>query len=342
MKLETVRIENFRTFKDETINLSDYTCFVGQNGSGKSTILYALNVFFRQYRDAATDLSRLSASDFHHKNVTSPIRITVTFSDLSKAAQDDLRDYVRQGKLTVSSVATFDPDTERAEVKQYGNRLGFEDFRRYFEADKRGEKAAELKRIYQELRAEYPEIEGASTKVAMASALQAYETAHPDECVLIPSEDQFYGVSKGANRLAPHIQWVFVPGSKDVAEEADESKNSALGQLLARSVRSKVDFTEKLTDLKQQLQSEYQTMLEAEQTALDEIAVSLEGRLKEWSHPQASAKVRWTQDADKSVRIEEPWATIHLGEHGFVGELTRFGHGLQRSYLLALLQELSA
>jgi predicted ATP-dependent endonuclease of OLD family len=30
-----------------------------------------------------------------------------------------------------------------------------------------------------------------------------------------------------------------------------------------------------------------------------------------------------------------------LGEAGFEGELTRFGHGLQRSFLLALLQELS-
>ncbi len=78
MKIESVRIENFRGYKDETIRLGDYSCFVGPNGAGKSTILTALNVFFRQYKDSKTDLSKLSADDFHHKNVKEPIRITVT------------------------------------------------------------------------------------------------------------------------------------------------------------------------------------------------------------------------------------------------------------------------
>ena len=52
MKINTVRIENFRSFNDETITLDDYTCFVGCNGAGKSTLQNALNVFFRQYKDS--------------------------------------------------------------------------------------------------------------------------------------------------------------------------------------------------------------------------------------------------------------------------------------------------
>jgi putative ATP-dependent endonuclease of OLD family len=97
MKIESVRIENFRGFRDETISFENYACFVGPNGSGKSTILAALNVFFRQYKDSKTDLSKLSAEDFHHKNVKDPIKITVTFNDLSAASTSDLSDYVRQG-----------------------------------------------------------------------------------------------------------------------------------------------------------------------------------------------------------------------------------------------------
>lgn len=73
MKIESIRIQNFRAFKDETINFNDYTCFVGANGSGKSTILTALNVFFRQYKDTTTDLSKLKEQDFHQKNVDTPI-----------------------------------------------------------------------------------------------------------------------------------------------------------------------------------------------------------------------------------------------------------------------------
>lgn len=136
MKIESVRIQNFRTFKDETIFFDNYTCFVGPNGSGKSTVMNALNVFFRQYRDSKTDLSKLSIDDFHHKNVDEPISITVTFKDLSDQAIQDLSDYVRQDRLIVTAKAEFDEGTERAEVKQYGNRLGMIEFKVWFEAEK--------------------------------------------------------------------------------------------------------------------------------------------------------------------------------------------------------------
>lgn len=341
MIIESVRIENFRGFKDETILFGDYSCFVGPNGAGKSTILTALNVFFRQYKDSKTDLSKLSADDFHHKNVSEPIKITVTFTGLTDQAKTDLADYVRQDKLIVSAVAKYDPGLERAEVRQFGNRLGMEEFRRYFEADKKGENATALKAIYDEIKDNHPALPVAKTKGEMAAALQSFEAANPSKCSLIPSEDQFYGATKGANRLAPHVQWVFVPAVKDITEESQESKNSGLGQLLGRTIRSKVDFAEKVGKLRDSLRIEYQAMLDAEQSVLDSLSVSLEVKLKDWAHPEATAKVLWTQDSEKSVKVEEPWAHIKIGERGFEGQLARFGHGMQRSYMLTLLQELA-
>ena len=249
MKIESIRIKNFRSFKDETIKFDNYTCFVGSNGSGKSTILNALNVFFRQYKDSKTDLSKLTNEDFHHKNTDKPVKITVTFAELSDAAKDELSDYVRQDRLIISSVAKYDSTTDSAEVKQYGNRMGLQNFRKYFEAEKNGEKVSELKLIYQDMQKTYTELPKAGTKPAMADALRKYEADHPDDCDLIPSEDQFYGVSKGVNRLARYVQWVFIPASKDATEESEESKNSALGQLLARTVRSKVNFSDKVDGL---------------------------------------------------------------------------------------------
>ncbi len=342
MKIESVKIENFRSFKDETIIFNDYTCFVGPNGSGKSTVLNALNVFFRQSKDTQTNLNKLTEEDFHHKNTNEPIKITVTFTDLSAQAKQDLSDYVRQDKLIVTSIAKYDPNNDCADVKQFGNRLGFDDFRKYFEADKNGEKADELKKIYNDLKNKYTDLPNQTTKTGMAEALREYETNNPEQCILIPSEDQFYGVSKGANKLAPHIQWVFISASKDVTNECEESNTSALGQLLARTVRSKINFTEKIDELKTKFKTEYQSILDQEQSSLDEISTSLKNRLESWSHPGISAKVLWKQDSDKSVKVEEPWAYIKIGERGFEGNLLRFGHGLQRSYMLALLQELTS
>lgn len=341
MKIESIRIENFRSYKDETVFFDDYTCFVGPNGAGKSTVFNALNIFFRQFKDSKTDLSKLSESDFHHKDTSQEIRITVTFCDLSEQAQKDLADYFRQDKLIITAVGRFDLTTQRAEIKQYGNRLGLEEFRSFFEADKEGKKVPELKEIYSSFQQKYTDLRNATSKADMAEALQEYEAQNPDKCNQIPSEDQFYGATKGSNRLAPHIQWVFVSASKDVTEEGEESKTSSLGQLLLRTVRSKVSFDEKISVLREAARQQYQQLLDAEQSVLDDISTALQNRLTSWSHPNITAQVQWKQDPEKSVKVEEPSAFIKIGERGFEGDLARFGHGLQRSYMLALLQELA-
>ena len=49
MKITTVKLNNFRCFKEETkISFEDLTVFVGRNDAGKSTILQALDLFFNE------------------------------------------------------------------------------------------------------------------------------------------------------------------------------------------------------------------------------------------------------------------------------------------------------
>ena len=92
MKIKTLRIQNFRSFKDETIHFDDYTCLLGPNGAGKSNVLCALNIFFRETANAVTDLTALEEQDFHQKQTGQPICLTVTFSDLSEEAEGDFKD----------------------------------------------------------------------------------------------------------------------------------------------------------------------------------------------------------------------------------------------------------
>jgi len=300
-----------------------------------------LNIFFRETHNVATDLTTLQAEDFHGRNVGDPIEITVEFVDLSAEAQADFAEYFRHGVLVISAMARFDDASGHAVVKQYGQRLAMPALAPYFKAANDGASAADLKAIYVDLRNILPELPAAGTKDAMATALHAYETARPAECVLIPSEDQFYGVSKGSNRLAKYVQWVYVPAVKDASDEEAEMKNSALGRLLARAVRGKVNFTDRIKLIATSAQEEYRKLLLDNQGALDEISTSLAQRISEWAHPEAALRVEWRQDPKKSVQVEEPLAAILASEGAFEGQLSRFGHGLQRSFLLALLQELA-
>jgi predicted ATP-dependent endonuclease of OLD family len=343
MKILSVRIQNFRSFKDETIFFHDYNCLVGPNGCGKSTVLNALNIFFRdQTSNSVTDILHLNEEDFHCKNTKLPIRITVTFGDLSESAKTVLKDYVRQNQLTVAAVANWRADVRSAAVVQKGSRLAISEFAPFFKASSDGELVSELKRIYNQIREIVPDLPGPGAKAAMIEALRIYEHEHPEKAGLIESDDEFYGASKGAHKLGPFIQWVFVPAVKDASTEQQEAKNTAIGRLVERVVRTKVQFSEKIKALRDQTSIAYDTLLTDNQGSLDELSTALKQRLIKWAHPNVDLAVRWDRDLTRSVRVDEPFAKIYAGESGFLGEIPRLGHGLQRSHILALLEELSA
>jgi putative ATP-dependent endonuclease of OLD family len=216
-----------------------------------------------------------------------------------------------------------------------------DDFRPFFEADKKGASANDLKAVYATLRSTHPDLPQATTRPKMIEALRLYEEAHPDLCMLIPSEDQFYGFSKGTNRLAKHVQWVFVPAVKDAATEQVEGKNTALEKLLARTVRARVNFKDAIESIRSDARTRYQEVIAQRQEDLDGLSRSLQERIAAWAHPGARLKLQWQHEPDRSIRVDEPFAEIIAGEGTFSGKLARFGHGLQRAYLLALLQELS-
>jgi len=342
MKITKLKIENFRSYKKQEIDISDYSCFIGANSSGKSTVINALNLFFRENKNSQTDLIKLSEDDFHHKNTNDPIRVTVTFGDLSEQAKEDLAAYVRQDELTITAEATYDSDTGNAVVKQYGQRKVIADFAPWFSAQKSGVKVADLKAIYEGIKAQqqYTSLTNVRSKADMEAALRDFEEANPALCSYVSSEDQFYGASKGSNRLASHIQWVFIPATKDISKEAEESKNSALGILLERTVRSQITFDAELAKIFDDAKNAYNQMLAAQQSVLASVSTSIENRLKVWSKPDIQAQVKWNYDEQKTIKVEEPIAQVVIGDNGYEGELARFGHGMQRSYIFALLQEL--
>lgn len=341
MKIKRIRIEHFRCWKDQSIELDNYNCFVGANGAGKSAILCALNLFFRHSQYSPTNVLNLHEEDFYQKDVTKPIRITVTFDDLNEQAQAELKAYYRQGELTVHTEAAWDEASRSAFGQHYGSRRVMVTLSPYFEAEEAGTLAPELREIYKTLKKAYPDLPAAATKDAMRNALREYEERHPDQCELSRSQDHFYGWSKGANVLQRYIQWVYVPAVKDASSEQDETKTSAFGQLLDRTIRQKLDFLPELEALRVALGGQYKNLLEANKEALTDISERLQQRLRVWSSPRSLLKLDWHYDEQKSVIISPPTAHAQAGEDNFMGDVSRLGHGLQRSYLVALLQELA-
>lgn len=340
MFIEAIRIVNLRGFKDETIPLDRYTCMVGPNGAGKSTVLCALNIFFRETEGSTTSMTHLEVEDFYQKDTSIPIEITVTFTDLNDAEKSEFEGYYRAGKLIVTAKATYDPESGHAVVKQYGNRMAIPALAPFFEAMKAGAKVADLKAVFNGLRGGLPGIKSASTKDQMVTALHEFEEENSLLCQVIASEDMFYGVGQ-AGRLRRFVQWVYIPAVKDAAAEQSEARNTAFGRLIARTVRAKVNFVVELEAIRDEAQQKYQELIDSKAGALDGVARALQQSLSEWSIPDATAKLSWHQDARSAIRVEEPAAKLTTGDGIFEGNIARFGHGMQRSYLIALLQGLT-
>jgi len=322
--------------------LGNYTCFVGSNGAGKSSILTALNIFFRNSTDSSTNILALDEEDFHNKNIRDAVTITVTFTDLSPEAQSEFSAYYRNDRLIVSSIARWDANAKNAPVQQFGQRRVMKTFAPFFDAEGDGVKVSDLKIIYEKIRLQYPGLPSPGSKPAMKDALRQYEEAHPDELSLEPSADQFYGFGgKAKSLLEKYVQWVFVPAVKDATTEQFESKRTAIGQILERTLRSKMSFAPALDKIREEASQQYAGLLEEHAKSLEALASALTKKVRDWAHPDATIELSWQNDSSK-VSISEPMAEVLAGEGLFTGHLSRFGHGLQRSFLLALLQELAA
>ena len=212
VKIESVRIKHLRSISDELITFNDYTCLVGSNGAGKSTVHCALNLFFRETENVTTNLSELHEEDFHLKNTDAPVEVTVTFTDLSAEAQEDFSAYHRQGKLIISALAHYDKVARTATVKQYGQRLGISAFAPFFRAEGDGVKVADLKEIYSELKKTF-DLPAPGPKAAMITALQSYEAARPGECEL----------RGGSGNLHRGLKWSFCLTTARMAEDQELS-----------------------------------------------------------------------------------------------------------------------
>ena len=65
MKLNSVNIHNFRSIKDASLNLYDYSLLVGANNAGKTNLLTALRIFYEDdiKFDEKTDFSKFPTDD---------------------------------------------------------------------------------------------------------------------------------------------------------------------------------------------------------------------------------------------------------------------------------------
>ncbi|ODS87488.1 MAG: ATP/GTP-binding protein [Chryseobacterium sp. SCN 40-13] len=84
MNLHSIKLKNFRSYKEETeIKIDDLTVFVGQNDIGKSTVLEALDIFFHDGKgDFVVKLDKDDINKASLEEGDKDIFITAVFTEL--------------------------------------------------------------------------------------------------------------------------------------------------------------------------------------------------------------------------------------------------------------------
>ena len=329
--IKSVQVRNFRSIVDETLHCEHLTVLVGANGSGKSTFLRALELFY------APD-AKYGPEDFYSEDTSDPITITVTFGNLTEEERQLFTKYVPADTLRVEKELGW-AQTSRSQ-KYYGVALHLPDFETVRTADKFNAKRAAYRQLVES--GQYQDLPPTVRSTAdLEAALDGFERAHPDQCQLIREPTQFFGWKEvGETRLERFTQFCLVPAVRDASEDATEGRGAIISELMELVVRSALAQRQDLAQLQERTQQEYgQIVDEAKAAELQSLQSDLSNTLSTYA-PGASVDLRWQKG--EGVQIRMPVADVRLVEDGYPAAVGSTGHGLQRAFIMTLLEHLAA
>src|SRR5215211_6752956 len=111
MLLKRVSIKNFRSIRDITVDIGSQTAIVGGNGTGKSSVLRAIDRFFGTSTGVELD-------DFFGRQVEEPIEIALTFTGFNELERKMFGARIHSDEMTV--VRIFEASGGRNNGRYYG------------------------------------------------------------------------------------------------------------------------------------------------------------------------------------------------------------------------------
>jgi hypothetical protein len=329
MIVKSIHVKNFRSVLDERIDCDNLTVLVGRNGTGKSSILRALEMF---YDPKAT----VTAEDFYAEDTTKEIEIAVTFTDLTAQARSLFAPYLEGDNLTVARVFSF---SAKKSGTYHGMRLQNPEFAAIRDAGGK----TEIKSKYAEVKqnAKYSSLPAVRNADEVEEELKKWEAANAASCVPLRDDGQFFGFTEvGNGYLGRHTRFIHVPAVRDASEDATEGKGSCVTEIMDLVVRRTLADRKDYRTLKDETQKKYREIMDPSKlTELSDLQKQLSETLRYYA-PEANVSMEWAKLAD--IDFPLPKAEVKLYEDGYKCSVQRTGHGLQRTFILTMLQHLVA
>lgn len=327
MKIQSVRIKNFRTLKDVTIPFDSVTTFIGPNGAGKSTVLRALDWFFNGKPGLLTE------KDCSFGATDEDIEVRVTFADLSEKDRNELGKYAPAGVTTFTAWKCRGPDGAES---LSANSKSYEPFN----AIRSKGSAADKKAAYNELRMSDVALSLPSwTNLDAANQIMtAWEASHTDQLVEAPEylQTNFFGFNSGG-KMSGLFDFVLVTADLRASEESVDGKSSIIGRILERSVdRAAAD--EEIAKIVEESRSKQQKVYEEKfKTQLSAITTQLNEVVTSYSPGRAVT----VSPAEMELKAPRTTFNVAVLDGATETAVDRQGHGFQRTLLISALQLLA-
>lgn len=320
------------------LNLDDYGVFIGANGSGKSSALYALDWFFGNRTLMESDVCGYKEGEPLPDDAS--VEVSVTFVDLTDKDRERLQQYGRGDKAQFRRTWSWNggsPTTKYVGNAKQGD--GFAEVRAEGKITAMRDKYSALREKYSDL----PELVRLAPKTDILANLVAWESEPANEAKLIEVADgdatHMFGIN-GGNVLRDCVRLILVPAAVHIAGQVGEAnKGSALSELIGAvmadaSTKAQAEWLAKNQTVLQDLASSVKKSVEAStgmqtQRINDRLSLLV---------PNASVNLTpsvpdWTPKTDPSVATS---VTVD----GITNDVSRQGHGVQRAVMMSMLQAL--
>ena len=329
MIIKSIDVKNFRSIFDEILIFDNLTALVGANGSGKSSFLHVLELF-------QVKQPKITSDDFYNKNTYNEIVFSITFTDLSDDAKIQFSKYIQNEELTVERVFKFTDG--KISSTYHGSNLQNPDFLKFRYCTNATDARPEYEVLQQKL--EYNTFPDWTNFEQSKTTLSTWEVGHSDKCKIIRDDGQFFGFADAASGdLGKYIKLLYIPAVRDASLDSTEGKNSVLTDLINIVVKNELMKKEDVIKFQTEFQEKYKKIVYADNIKeISDLSDSLTKTLNSYV-PDAKIELSWIPLKD--FQIPPPSAIVNLVEDGYSATVDRTGHGLQRVFIMSLLQHLS-
>lgn len=329
MRIQHLRIHNYRSIRDLEVKCLPFVTLLGPNNHGKSNLLAALEFCL------STSAKPVDQDFFlYRKETDNELWVEITFNELTEQEKNTFKKYLHSnGTVCIRKTARI----QNGGIEVFYNGYVEQPEEEWLRQDKAGDYTTARDRVNATPLKDFVPPTGRLSKPDIEKAQQNYIEQHRKELKFswALEEGPLLGQKNVSGGVLP--DFYLVPALRDLTDEIKVKTTTTFGRLLSRAVREMAESNPRFIEARKQLEEVVQSFNnrynnEQESNQLGQLEQLIEEELRTWD-----VKVSIELTTPELEKLFELGTDIHVND-GVKTTADRKGHGLQRAMMFALIR----